>query len=219
MALANGLAGALPLRANLESFCYVKVRSYLFNPSIPFMFLKGISMFSNQSQNEVVYTESAKECWELCTVYEECKNWTFHYDNHGHSNVRGHKNGTHKCLLITSDDAPVISEDSNAVSGSHMCGDSKIFPVLSRNNQTFLRRLYDERGRIPRSRPRSRPQVQEIHRCRRGLPMDLRHDPRMHALRLERDDQRMPIEEFRSQGLRFHDLYCWKPQLLKSRGL
>ncbi|CAG5107684.1 Oidioi.mRNA.OKI2018_I69.chr1.g3442.t1.cds [Oikopleura dioica] len=108
MALANGLAGALPLRANLESFCYVK----------------GISMFSNQSQNEMVYTESAKECWELCTVYEECKNWTFHYDNHGHSNVRGHKNGTHKCLLITSDDAPVISEDSNAVSGSHMCGDN-----------------------------------------------------------------------------------------------
>ncbi|CBY34535.1 unnamed protein product [Oikopleura dioica] len=92
MALANGLG--MPLVANLETFCYAK----------------GISMFSNQSPTDMIVTETAQACWELCAVYEECKNWTFRSDGSGN-----------KCLLITNDAAPVISEDSAAISGTHMC--------------------------------------------------------------------------------------------------
>jgi len=73
-------------------------------------------MFSNQSPTDMIVTETAQACWELCAVYEECKNWTFRSDGSGN-----------KCLLITNDAAPVISEDSAAISGTHMCNlDSKL---------------------------------------------------------------------------------------------
>ena len=166
-------------------------------------------MFSNQSPTDIIVTETARDCWELCAVYEECKNWTFRSDDSGN-----------KCLLITNDAAPVISEDRAAISGTHMCNPDSKLNIKFQSSKQISRWLQNEKRRVPRLGPKWRQrQIQTVHRRGCRLPMDVRHDPGLHAVWLERRYEGMPGEELWSACLRFRNYNSWQPHLLKRQRL